>query len=298
MDVASLLKEWAHAARGFVFLRRGEVESAKKEMDIANGPLQPIKNEVEKNGFVLWQDLNWRELGVRPRVLWLAELYEASGDYERAARYLLAGCYNDDKRARQYVSERLPAVYEKLGRSAERASQDIATAVQKFAELTRASRPGETERKALLANRVGRPAPDFQLSTLDKKTIHLADLKGKVVVVNFWATWCGPCVAELPQLQKSSDAYKDNSSVVFIAVSVDENRAAVRPFIERNRLKMLVAYDDGAAGRYQLDGVPATFIIDRDGVIQFRETGFGGSSEDYQERMHWRIDELLKNAAR
>jgi peroxiredoxin/tetratricopeptide (TPR) repeat protein len=298
MNLASLLREWAHAARGFVLLRRGDVANAKKEMDVANGPLQPIKNEVEKNGFILWQDLNWRELGVRPRVLWLAELYEASGEYERAAKYLLAGCYNEDERARQYVSQSLPAVYQKLGRNADQAARDIAAARQRFVELTSASRPGEAEKKALLADRIGRPAPDFQLSTLDKKTVRLADLKGKVVVVNFWATWCGPCVAELPQLQKSYDAHKSNPRVVFIAVSVDENRAAVRPFVERNGLKMVVAYDDGAAGRYQLDGVPATFIIDRDGVIQFRETGFGGSSEEYQDRMRWRIDELLKEQGR
>ena len=82
--------------------------------------------------------------------------------------------------------------------------------------------------------------------------------------------------------------------MVFIAVSVDENRAQVRPFVERNGIKMAVAYDDGTSGQYRLDGVPATVIIDRAGIIQFRDTGFGGSSEDYQDRMRWRIDELLR----
>jgi cytochrome c biogenesis protein CcmG/thiol:disulfide interchange protein DsbE len=290
----SMLKTRAHAARGFALLRRGEIEEASKEL---RENLHPVIAQVEKNGYILWKDMDLREVGVRPYVLWLAELFEAQGDYERAARYLLAG-FCDSERANNYIRERLPFVYEKMGRGSAAASSALAEAERRFRSLMAISPALKDEIKnRALAARVDKPAPDFNLTALDKRLLRLSDLRGRVIVLSFWATWCGPCVAELPHLQKAAERYKGNAEVVFLMVSTDRNKLAVRSFLERNGYTLPAAYDDGAAGRFGVSGIPATFIIDRAGVIQFREEGFGADGPGYVERMVWRVDELLKEGA-
>ena len=290
----NFLKELAHRSKGFVLLRRGKTDEAAREL---NSALQPVIKEVEKNGFILWKDMDLREVGVRPRVLWLAELYEAQGDFERAAKYLLAG-YNDDGIANRYIRERTPAVYKRLGRSDEAAAAALTESERRYGAMTvpSANRKAE-ERKSLIANRVNLPAPDFQVTTLDKKVFRLSEHKGKVVVLNFWATWCGPCVVEMPHFQKTARKYAGNPKVVFIAISIDDNRALVAPFLKRMGYTEIAAYDGGMARNYQIASIPTTLIIDRDSIIQFRDIGFGGAGETYVERLSWRIDELLKEKA-
>jgi thiol-disulfide isomerase/thioredoxin/tetratricopeptide (TPR) repeat protein len=290
-----LLRERARRARGFVALRRGDAARAVNEL---SAELQPVVKEVERNGFILWKDMDLRELGVRPRVLWLAEAYETQGQLERAARYLLAGL-GDDNRANDFIKARLPVIYQKLGRPANDAPADLRMAEARYRSLMeRAASSKEEEKRRLLAARINAPAKDFRITRLDKRELRLSDLKGKVIALNFWATWCGPCLAELPHFQKAFEKYKDNSQVVFVAVSIDENRAAVRPLIEKRGYSFVTAYDESAAQSYGVGNIPATIIIDRDGMIQFREEGFGGEGKDYTERLIWRIDELLNSTNR
>lgn len=290
--VMTSLKEQAHSARGFVSLRRGKLDDASKELTSA---LASVIAQVEKNGFILSTDVDLREVGVRPSVLWLAELYEAQGDYSRAAKYLLAG-YSDDQLGNKFVRERLPVVYRRLGRPVD-ISAILKEAERLYLSRLSASRTDEEEMKMLLATRTHRPAPEFRVTTLGKKEIRLADLKGKVVVLNFWATWCGPCVEEMPHFEKAVDKYKGIADVVFLAVSTDENRAVVRPFIQKKGYRMMVAYDEGAAEALTVRGIPATFIIDRSGVIQFQDSGFVGTGEDYVRRLSWRVDLLKEKTA-
>lgn len=290
----SMLKTRAHTARGFVLLRRGKIEEASKEL---GDNLQPTIAQVEKNGYVLWKDMDLREIGVRPYVLWLAELFEAQGRYEQSARYLLAG-FSDNERANNYICERLAFVYGKLGRDSSAAASAFSEAGRRFRSLTAISPAFKEEvRNRALAVRIEKPAPDFKVMALDKRLLRLSDLRGSVIVLNFWATWCGPCVAEMPHLQKAADKYKGNPKVVFLIISTDANKLAVRRFLERNGYSLLAAYDDGTADSFDVRGIPATFIIDRGGVIQFREEGFGAEGSDYVERMIWRVDELLKDGA-
>ena len=290
----NFLKELAHRSKGFVLLRRGKTDEAVREL---NSALQPVIKEVEKNGFILWKDMDLREVGVRPRVLWLAELYEAQGDFERATKYLLAG-FGDNELANKYIRERSLAIFKRLGRSDAAATAALSETERRYREMTTpAVNMKDEERKSLIANRVNLPAPDFQVTTLDKKVVKLSELKGKVVVLNFWATWCGPCVVEMPHFQKTARKYTGNPKVVFIAISIDDNRALVGPFLKRMGYTELVAYDGGMARSYQIVSIPTTLIIDRDSVIQYRDIGFGGAGETYVERLSWRIDELLKEKA-
>ena len=287
----NFLKELAHRSKGFVLLKKGRLDEAAGEF---NSALQPVIKEVEKNGFIMWKDMDLREVGVRPRVLWLAELYEAQGELDRAAKYLLAG-FGDDELANKYIRDRIPEIYKKLGRGADRAAAALSEAERRYKDLTTPSSSGkDEERKSLLARRENQPAPDFEVTTLDKRVMRFSELKGKVVVLNFWATWCGPCVVEMPHFQTTARKYKDNTKVIFIAISLDAHRALVGPFLKRIGYTDLVAFDGNAATSYKIASIPTTLIIDRGGMVQYRDVGFGGAGETYIERLSWRIDELLK----
>ena len=283
----------AQMALGFVHLRQGRMADAAKELA---APLEAVTKQVERDGFVLWRDADLRELGLPPRVLWLAELYEARGDYEKAAKYLLAGVSDEDYRNR-IIQTRLPAVYSKLGRAAKDATAAFEQAALRYRTLTTPTTAArDEEKRQTLAARMNTAAPDFKATRLDKKEVGLADFKGKVAVLSFWATWCGPCVVELPRLAEAAKKYAANPDVSFLAISVDEHKLAVRPFIERNGYRLPVAYDVNGAEAFRVSGIPTLIILDRRGRVAYREQGFG-DAERYVERLSWRIEELLNEKA-
>lgn len=113
------------------------------------------------------------------------------------------------------------------------------------------------------------PAPDVVVNSLQGAPLKLSDLKGKVVLLNFWATWCPPCRAEIPSMVKLNTAMS-GKPYQMVAVSIDEGgRPAVESFLKTNSLS-LPAYtdpDNAAARTYGITGVPETFIIDRQGII-------------------------------
>ena len=111
-------------------------------------------------------------------------------------------------------------------------------------------------------------APDFELESLDGTKIKLSDLKGKNVIINFWATWCGFCVAEMPDLQKLQDTYKDNDLIV-LAVNVGESKEVAKKFMEENKLNLMVLLDKDSAvsNRYGLSSFPSTIAINKKGEV-------------------------------
>lgn len=121
---------------------------------------------------------------------------------------------------------------------------------------------------------VGRVAPAFSVADLDGNPIHLADLRGRPVVVNFWASWCGPCVEEFPLLRDAAQRYADEGLVVIGIVYQDRSEAA-RDFIARNEGTWPAAMDPGGrvASSYGILGPPETFFIGRDGTIVARQFG-------------------------
>ena len=115
----------------------------------------------------------------------------------------------------------------------------------------------------------GVPARNFTFPGLDGKKVSLADYKGKVVLLNIWATWCAPCVAEMPSMEKLYQELKDEGFEL-LAVSVDESGAeAVTPFMKKHKLSFPVLLDTQGDIKilYQLTGIPESFIIDKDGII-------------------------------
>jgi peroxiredoxin len=117
------------------------------------------------------------------------------------------------------------------------------------------------------------PAPDFTLQTVDGETIRLADLRGKVVALNFWATWCAPCRLEMPALQDQADAFPDRLAV--LGVNFDENAEAVAAFRQEVDVDFPLLLDPGADVQrlYRVLGYPTTFFIDEQGTIRFQHVG-------------------------
>jgi peroxiredoxin len=121
---------------------------------------------------------------------------------------------------------------------------------------------------------VGQPAPDFRLTLLDGSTLSLADLRGQVVVLNIWASWCPPCTEELPALQSVWTSYQD-ADVVLVGAAYQENEKDVRAAVESYGLTYPIGLDtnDRIASTYGITGVPETFIIDAEGRIAYVHIG-------------------------
>ena len=119
------------------------------------------------------------------------------------------------------------------------------------------------------AGRVGATAPDFLWVQPSGETARLSALKGKPVVLNFWATWCKPCLAELPRLEQTA---RDNADVAFYEIDLDEDGGKVRGFFDSLEIAHLVPLIDVGsvvARAYGLgQGVPTTFFIDKDGIVR------------------------------
>ncbi|MBI2723832.1 MAG: TlpA family protein disulfide reductase [Chloroflexi bacterium] len=122
---------------------------------------------------------------------------------------------------------------------------------------------------------IGQPAPSFALRRADGTVVRLADLRGKVVWINFWATWCVPCKKELPDIQKVFDE-KQAAGLEVITINVKERPDdALAFFADRGLTLPLVFDDDGAVyEQYRLQGLPDSFFIDRDGNLAALQYGF------------------------
>jgi peroxiredoxin len=121
-----------------------------------------------------------------------------------------------------------------------------------------------------------RPAPDFALKTLDGSQIRLSDLRGKTVLLNFWATWCPPCKAEMPDLNALHREYGEARQFTVLGIDDEEGQAEVAAFARQNGIAFPLAMDsDGAvtSNRYSVRGLPTSLIIDRDGNIRDTWTG-------------------------
>ncbi len=130
------------------------------------------------------------------------------------------------------------------------------------------------------ARMIGKAAPDFELKKLDGTLVKLSDLKGRVVVLDFWATWCGPCVASLPKITELGQEFK-GAEVDVIMVNIEQTSAEVRALLDRLKLSPVVVLDsDGSVARaYQAQAIPQTVIIDRDGNVKQVIVGGGGTTE-------------------
>jgi DsbE subfamily thiol:disulfide oxidoreductase len=122
--------------------------------------------------------------------------------------------------------------------------------------------------------RLGEPAPSFSLVSVDGSTTSLADLRGRPVLLNFWASWCPPCRGEMPDLDRVAGEYRDRGLVV-VGVDLEEDREPVLRYAQTLGLQLSLLLDQGGAvaTRYNVTGLPTSYFVDRDGLIRDRNVG-------------------------
>ena len=128
----------------------------------------------------------------------------------------------------------------------------------------------------------GTEAPDFTLPTLDGEMVSLASYRGQPVLLNFWATWCPPCRAEMPAMQRVYETYRDDGFVV-LAVNVRESEEPVRAFIEELGLTFPILMDEkgDVTNTYRVYGLPTTYFLDREGRVY--RVQVGAMTEEFME---------------
>ena len=154
-------------------------------------------------------------------------------------------------------------------------------------------RTGASTAGSIPAPQAGFAAPDFSLQTPEGETYTLSALRGHAVLVNFWATWCPPCRAEMPSIEKMYQEYKDRGFVVLaVNTSYQDEPLGIVPFAEEHNLTFPILLDEtgAASSLYQLRALPSSFFIDRAGIIQ--EVVIGGPMSEALLRT--RIEEILQ----
>jgi len=139
------------------------------------------------------------------------------------------------------------------------------------------------------------PAPEFELSDLDGKIVKLSDYKGKTIIIDFWATWCGPCLQSFPAMNKAMDKLSKNSNVEFLFANtrerVEEKKQNAIDFINANNYPFHVLLDDQneVVENYKVRYIPTKFIIDKNQNIRFESVGYSGKEDELVEELEQMI---------
>ena len=141
---------------------------------------------------------------------------------------------------------------------------------------TSSPKPATGDKPVTTGTNIGNLAPDFELQSLDGETVSLSGLRGKPVLINFWASWCGPCREEMPFLQEILEGKKWSSKgLLILTVNIAEPPITVKRFMKVNQLSLPVLLDNdrNVAQEYNIRGIPATFFVDKSGIIRDRVIG-------------------------
>jgi thiol-disulfide isomerase/thioredoxin len=133
---------------------------------------------------------------------------------------------------------------------------------------------------------VGNLAPEFNFVNFEGNYISLDSFRGKPVLLNFWATWCGPCRIEMPYLQRIYDEWTDKG-LVLLTVNIGESVTVAKNFMQENGFTMPVLLDSSRVtlNSYQITGIPTTYFIDKDGIIQERRVGSFPNKETIEQSL-------------
>ena len=281
------------------FLPGGGRDEAKRKDDFDRGLARARLLEARSQGL----------LGHSDDAIQLAEAsYKVFPSVEaarEAARWLSAA--GQDQQAIQYLADaftiaalqsanpdgandrtRMPELYRKLTGS-ETGLGDIILKAYDETSGQLASRRAEMRRYD--PNAQAKDPMSFTVSGLDGEKLKLSSLIGKVVVLDFWATWCGPCRAQHPLYEETKARFKDSDDVVFLSIDADEDHSLVKPFLDAQKWTQKVYFEDGLQSLLQVSSIPTTIIFGKKGDVVSRMIGY--LPERFVDMLSDRIAEAL-----
>lgn len=237
----------------------------------------------------------WQTANFKKSPLLSAHIWDAFGDTKKAVD-LLANWVRQGN-ADQFIKDKLAFFYNKL--------PDNTYSYERFEEdLLRELQNEKLKDKSKYE--VNFAAPDFRLKNLKGESVTLEVLKGKVVVLDFWATWCKPCLAAFPAMQSVKDRYRDNPNVIFLFVNTMERkkdetvrRDQISKLLKDRNLSFNVLIDEESksgyemASKYQVSGLPTQFILDQNAQVKYKLMGFDGHVDVLVEEVSALINSLL-----
>jgi len=165
--------------------------------------------------------------------------------------------------------------------------------------LASCSRPSSSPTHDLKSQSQRKPAPNFSLKDADDKVVNLADYRGKVVLVNFWATWCGPCEAEIPWFIEFEKKYKDQGFAVLGVSMDDDGWKSVRPYIASHKINYRIMIGSEMVSQQfgEIEALPTSFVLDREGRIASNHVGLV-DKVDYQNEIVKLLQDPKSSAVR
>ena len=269
------LEGWPLLADAYARLK--QPEKAREVLAQLAGILQKTQaNDAQKRAFAHEQSVYWQAVGK------VAEAEQRKLDALTA--YQTALTYRVRKPPQDELTENTQRLWKELGGTDQGWQAYVARNEASKSKLGTAETASWDSKNSAM--------PDFDLTDLDGRKWKLADLKGKVAFINFWATWCGPCRLELPYVEKLRAQMKDRKDVLILTLNTDEEVGMVQPFMKENKYTFPVLLGQQYAEGQGVNSIPRNWIVSSEGKLVFEGIGFGNDGEEWMKRVAQMIEKV------